>query len=121
MRAGATILASASPPVLAFPGPLRALRASTPPDPSPTSLPLGSRAVLAVDRQAMAASLSAVRRSANPPRSTASSRFARLVSAALPLPRLARASSPSRSPCVSPTPCLVMGCPSSRLRLRDIP
>ena len=89
--------------------------------PPSTSLPLGSWAVLAVDRQAMAASLSAVRRSANPPWSTAGSRFARLVSAAPPLPRLARASSPSRSPCVSPTPCLVMGCPSSRLRLRDIP
>ena len=69
----------------------------------------------------LAASASAVRRSANPPRSTANSRLARLVFAAPLPPRPARLSSPSRSPRVSPTPCMVTGRPSSRLRSRDIP
>lgn len=75
-----------------------------------------SQAVLGVERQARAACSSVMRSSPNPPRSTASRTFARLVSFAAPLPLSALASSPSRSSLVSSTLYLAM-----RDHLRGLP
>ncbi len=115
-RAGATILASASPSTLRLEGPSRLSLASVAPKPPSTSLRLMSQAVLGVERQARAACSSVMRSSPNPPRSTASRTFARLVSFAAPLPLSALASSPSRSSLVSSTLYLAM-----RDHLRGLP